>query len=516
MADPLLDPLLTYVLAADPDPLVISTPAAPQQGRINLGVFSRGAQLYCDEIMIAVPVGSAATDAYLQPPVSSLNTARWVAQAVKLVPGDELGLTAGQEYATYTFAPRDPTDDAITYSLVFGLTGTVAPVPGTFGYAVQENSGTTPDRNAYQSRQAVFGLTKNAAQLYVRNLVARSAGQPGIPATQVAAGEELRLEWSSTGTWFELYAGDQLAPVYSGPHSFCSLEHGITRDTTFFLLASATGDPGGDSGQGGYQTIYAFASLTVAVTSPSLPTLSVRSLQASTLVLVGENLITDNSAALQALNVKGPTFLGKLSAASVVAMPNDDSVPVYATSHSAANGAAVFINAARGTPGQVPGVYSQVAQQSDVGFFTNGQISSHSGLTALTHLPTGDGYRVVTSPLVTEPEVHVSGSARLTSGRAQVDLEPDVADLICQSDDTPYRVFLTPAGPCGPLMVTKKQPGYFLVQESADGSSDAPFDWLVIARQRAAPAAAAANSSPEPMRLPAMLPLLAPAPHRPD
>lgn len=268
-------PLLTYLFATDPVPLMVSTPTAPQQGRINAGVLSRGQQVYCDLIRIAVPVGTAAGDAYTQTPASSVNTPRWIDQSVQTESGADIGGDPALTYAVFTYVPRDHTDDRIDYSLVLGLLGTVSEITGTFGYLVHERSGTTPNRSEYVARQATYDLAKSTVQLYLRNFAAATVAQPTVPATQVAAGTPLQLDWSSTGAWFELYAGGQSGPVFQGQATSVRLDHGIARDTTFFLLASATGNTDDDDGQGGYQTIYAYATLSLAVTNPTIPELTV-------------------------------------------------------------------------------------------------------------------------------------------------------------------------------------------------------------------------------------------------
>jgi hypothetical protein len=160
------------------------------------------------------------------------------------------------------------------------------------------------------------------------------------------------------------------------------------------------------------------------------------------------------------------------------------------------NGAQVFNNSARyptgwfenraGRSGNVvTGLVGWVAQTSDIGLYTNGRSVLASGTAALTHLPTRHGHRVVTSPLVTQAELHISGSAQLSNGRARVAFDEDIADLVLFLDDTPYKVLVTPTGRCAGLIVVEKAARYFIVEEAADGYSDASFDWIVITRQRA-------------------------------
>ena len=118
---------------------------------------------------------------------------------------------------------------------------------------------------------------------------------------------------------------------------------------------------------------------------------------------------------------------------------------------------------------------------SDIAFNTNGIIKSASGLTATTMLETSEGPRPATSPLVLDAKVHLSGSGKLQSGRAKVPFGAE-GDLI--ASDAPYVVLLTPTDQCNGVCVVQKHAEGFAVQELAGGTSDATFDWLVIAPKR--------------------------------
>ena len=165
-----------------------------------------------------------------------------------------------------------------------------------------------------------------------------------------------------------------------------------------------------------------------------------------------------------------------------------------------------YFNNAKPVSGYVGGVGAQVPGSGDCGLGTNGYVSSSSGSALVTHLETHAGHRVVTSPLCLAPEVQVSGHGRLSSGRAAIELDAHVADVIHHSGEQPYRVLLTPAGPCNGLAVTAREAGSFVVEELSDGSSDAEFDWLLIARK---PAALGAGDVAE---LPDALPEIAASP----
>jgi hypothetical protein len=131
----------------------------------------------------------------------------------------------------------------------------------------------------------------------------------------------------------------------------------------------------------------------------------------------------------------------------------------------------------------VTGFYVSVATKYDWGVYSNGTVGSKSGSALLTHLPTRKGHRVVTSPLSVEAEVQASGSAKLTKGKATVQFEADVMDIILHNAEHTYRVLLTATGQCNGLAVVNKSGDSFIVEELNNGTSDASFDWFIIARK---------------------------------
>jgi hypothetical protein len=179
--------------------------------------------------------------------------------------------------------------------------------------------------------------------------------------------------------------------------------------------------------------------------------------------------------ALQGISTQGPVVaagaeLTGSAAPSLVCQSSSVSSPVAQFTHMTENQTGWS------------GVCSQVGAPTRGGFVTDGRYISLSGSAAQTHLETADGHRVVTSPLVLQHEVQLSGSAQLSGGRAVVALDADAPALIAHTGEQPYRVLLTPTGRCGVLAVVEKSNGGFVVEEQS-GAGDATFDWLVIARQ---------------------------------
>lgn len=126
------------------------------------------------------------------------------------------------------------------------------------------------------------------------------------------------------------------------------------------------------------------------------------------------------------------------------------------------------------------GIHANVATKQDWGLVSNGQIGSTNSTSLLTHIPTRNGHRVVTSPLSPKIEVYLNGQGRLSKGQATITLKEEFADMILHSDGSPYKVLLTPSSQCNGLAVVEKTSNSFTVEELANGNSNAGFDWFLI------------------------------------
>lgn len=593
-----MDPcLLNYAFSTAPIPLQVNQPDTQATSRISLGVANPTPGVVCSEITVAVPVGTDPTDFCREAPSASINTGKWSISSQEVVKGEDLGLPGGQ-YATITFDCRDEADYGLGYSLVLSLVGVVNSAPGDFTYLIRELSGTSVNDMTLKTGSAT--ISKQDAVFTLSNFVATAADQPTVPGTSFKNGQPLHLSWESTGTWFQLYAKGNPAPLYSGPKTSYELDTGLIADAQFVLVASVTGDPSHDSPTPGYQPIFLYDALTLLVSNPDLTPRSITAegRVAAATELAGGTLAVGGQAEVGPLSAASATVTGRTTALGGIAVGTDtapsdvgvhgrlevtgqataDSLIVTHTASIGAgltatgastvngkltvtdtttmnqataqrldagtvnaaavairgpgnslfvegggqlwvntdnrNGAQVFNTSANYPTGwfqnragrsgnAVTGVVGWVAQTSDTGLYTNGRSVLANGTAALTHLPTRHGHRVVTSPLVTEAELHISGSARLNNGRARVTFDDDIADLVLFLTDAPYKVLVTPTGRCAGLIVVQKAPRHFMVEEAADGYSDAPFDWIVITRQRAAGEAGEASIA---MELPTVLP----------
>jgi len=262
--------LLNYGLSSDPAPAEISTAQVTSRLRINLSA-SAGSPVYCNQIVIAVPVGSDAPSLFAQTPAGSVNTATWTV-TTQILKGSSLfgGLAADQDYASFTYNCPTAADFLISYNLVFGVFGPVNTTTGDVQIAIQETSGTSSDPATFTAKVGYIPLHKQYPQFYLHNLVATSPSAPTVPCTDFPLGAPIVLDWESNGTYFQVFQKDQPAPIYSGTATTCTISGGASRDTSFILAASVTGSPGQDTPQGGYQPIYLYDSVSVTIANPAL------------------------------------------------------------------------------------------------------------------------------------------------------------------------------------------------------------------------------------------------------
>src|SRR5436853_3820562 len=80
--------LLTYLPATSPTPLQVSTPQTPLTGIVNTAAINEGTgQVYCNQVLIAVPVGTDPNNLFAASPTpsASCNTSKWaISSMVKI------------------------------------------------------------------------------------------------------------------------------------------------------------------------------------------------------------------------------------------------------------------------------------------------------------------------------------------------------------------------------------------------------------------------------------------------
>jgi hypothetical protein len=245
---PTVDPppcLLSYAFSTLPSPLQKSAPAAGSPGIINVWVSApAGHAVYCNKIVLAVPLGPAETDLCDHLPSVTPNTTWWAISSEDIVRGDALGLSADTSYAAFTAVCSSDAHWEINYDLAFSLaTAAVNQKEGRFEYIVGEYSGTT--RSPLPAHRDIYHLTKGPVAMYLQNVVTTLAPPDSttLPVTTFTAGQKIRVEWESNAARFSVFAGASAQPLWSGPDTSTVLASGLTASSTITVVA----DPGGRS-----------------------------------------------------------------------------------------------------------------------------------------------------------------------------------------------------------------------------------------------------------------------------
>ena len=131
-------------------------------------------------------------------------------------------------------------------------------------------------------------------------------------------------------------------------------------------------------------------------------------------------------------------------------------------------------------PGISNGSEGVYGQGPSFGVYSNGNFAATGTKSAVVPLPDN---RVVLLYAMESPEVWFEdlGSATLKDGVAVITLDPTFALTV--NTTVPYHVYVTPAGDCEGLYVTKKTPGSFEVRELRGGRSNTAFEYRVIGKR---------------------------------
>ncbi len=302
MADPVL---LSYLVSTSPVPLQTTTTTASVTGTINLYVAEPATVGYCNQITIAVPIGTTAGCLFTQTPTASVNTGKWVQSSLAIVKGGTFGLANNIDYAQFIYDCQNSADFDISYNLVFSLAGATGGTPADCMIPVLENSGPVNDPATFVPRQINLPVSLVPPRFYLNNLVATATGSPTVPRTEFANGATINFAWESNGTWFQLFQKGMTIPIYAGLQTSTSIPNGAATDTTYFLVASMTGDP--DQDQAGFDTIYLYDSLSVTISNPDL---TPRTVTAAGTIAAGGGLSVTGNASVSGTATLGSALVG--------------------------------------------------------------------------------------------------------------------------------------------------------------------------------------------------------------
>jgi cytoskeletal protein CcmA (bactofilin family) len=398
------DPLLGYRTSTDPAPLQASTPGTPALGRINLAVGPGQDDTYCDRIQIAVAADDKAGGAYFtKQPNFSTSRDTWTVDSVMEMSGDELGLSGGRYYRA-TFHSAEEEYDLVDYTVDFGLSGTLSASTGPLFYYIQEHSGTSPGRGGYTDRRETLTLTVTEPVFYLHNFLARASGNATAPQTQFSSGSPVYLTWESNGGWYRLYSGDGKL-VQEGKQTFCSLDHGVSMDTTFTLVASMSPETQGGHG---FEPIYRYATLALSVPDPTLQKLTVRGdITAQAGISAGGNLSVGGSATVSGKATVGSDLTVQQSLTTQGDLTVDRNATVYGST-TARGWVEVYGSLTADSSATVKG---ELTTQSDLA--VNGDLTAYGYVTAI-----GDGkyvrIRELRGPIY--EHLHINSSVDVLDG----------------------------------------------------------------------------------------------------
>lgn len=409
--------LFDYYLATQPQPLQAGDDSLQVNGTLNLHIAPpKGGGVFVNQLTIAVPTGPGGL--FQQAPALSLSTAKWEPGVARTVKGSEIGLVSDQDYFQFLLACQDPSDYGITYSLVIALAGAVTPTEGDYVIQVLEHSGTTSDPSTFTDRKTQLTVSVVAPQFYLSNLMAfvsdpqqisGEVAKPLVPVTEFGCGADINLKWeSSDGAWFQVYKKGETVPFYSGDTPTCTLKGGVSTDTTFFLVASMTGDPTGD--EPSFTPVYLFDAITITITNPVLTPTSVAS---SGDINVGGNLTVGAGGAA---NVPGVSTLGIVNAGTLdvnngatlpsraIVKSNDDWQTAFVVQNDSSNKAFQFLVGGNGNNQAWAGIGGFAIYDSVGGFRFNINSNGNVGIgttspaTKLNVDPQGPGGILIGNP----------------------------------------------------------------------------------------------------------------------
>jgi len=294
-------PLLAYRFSTDPGPLQAGTVNTPTSARINIALSPGKNTIYCNEVILWIPIGEEGDAFSEKAPVASVNSTKWVIESSIEKKRSPVNDTLEINCAVYTFSTRDKADNLINYNLVLGITGFANDSAGQFVVTVKENSGTDPDLDKFTLKTAKFPLSKNTPEFYLKNFIATTLATPLLPCSEFANGADIRLSWESNGTWFKIFRKNDAKEIWEGPETNFTVLKGTPSNTTFILSACVIGKPDKD-GVKNFQPIYLYDALAVTISNPDL---TPRTIATSGNVVVNGALEVTGATKLHNTSVEG-------------------------------------------------------------------------------------------------------------------------------------------------------------------------------------------------------------------
>lgn len=312
--------ILNYELFTNPQPVQVSSSQERQNVIIDNSVTA-SKTIYCNKIIIGIPKGTDPVSLTDIQPNATINTTKWTLATTEVKKGTDIGLVSSQSYWVFTFQTVSPADNKIDYELIFRISATVNEQVGSFDYELFEFSSTSSNPASFTKKKSSFPMAKAEQQFYLKNFVATTPAAPTVPVTLFANGDAIRFSWESSGNYFTVYEKGSPTPIYAGTTPHFLLKGGSNVDSTFFLVASASGEAGG-----GFEPIQLYDALTVTISNPDLTPKSVVS--SGNITTAGALISRGNATIGGALDVKANStqtngsFSGTLGVAGVTSLKN--------------------------------------------------------------------------------------------------------------------------------------------------------------------------------------------------
>lgn len=200
--------------------------------------------------------------------------------------------------------------------------------------------------------------------------------------------------------------------------------------------------------------------------------------------VLGTNTSTLVSPGAFAYGVTGNVANGNLYSAGVAGYNGSltGGLGVYGRGYTGVLGM-TSINAATaaGVYGSAVGIAYSGYFNGGAGLYVNGDQTATGVKSAA--VPVADGWRKLYCEEAAEVYFTDYGSARLSGGRAHIELDPIFLQTVTIDDAHPLMVFVEPNGETNGTYVEKHATGFDVI-ERAGGASNAPFDYRIVARRK--------------------------------
>lgn len=187
--------------------------------------------LECKQIELVFEVGDTDDSLFsanqTHKPTVGVNDSKWVISG-PLKPVEDPP-SRNKLSQAYSLENKHTGSKVLTEPLVIRINGLVNNIWGTAEVTVCVND--------TEKECQTFKIVKSPAALYLRNFITRADTAANIPITEFSNKSNIYFSWESNGTNYKLYNGRSETPVYDGSDTSFLLEGGISRDTTFILIA---------------------------------------------------------------------------------------------------------------------------------------------------------------------------------------------------------------------------------------------------------------------------------------